>query len=497
MEAFASIRVICLCRYYDGGVILANTAARSAKELGVPLFMLLVLASTFSQVIYEVEWDTQIDHCMRLWEAEGVPRSFMRNPARTDGVTWDCSICTTAPQSIECLTCHGYPGTATKCAGLGWAQTFDSVPNAMWFVGVSMTTVGYGDQTPATPQGQCLCGVIIICGVLFFAMMLAPVGQAFSDVWANRHMGRLCTLTRQLLTENGLEHDAEGVMRAFSSADANNRGVVDSREFEIFAKDTLTMRLDALDYVTLWKQLDLNGSGSLTITEFAAVVFPDIDKKEVLMCASSSQRRAVISDLDAEKAMDDPELLDRLIRTSSHSGALVTGNESISSGSEASPQSSEERLRAALGEMEVRITAAHRAELQAALASHSSSMADKVDKLAAMLVSEGMRGGTNGTARGVRVSIRDDELFNEAIAIEKASPASPLEKAMQKSYPTEGLKEVRSGSVGEGKSFTEGSRQRRHRSRRTRGSPGDVPLRQEPNGRPVVASPTDDDAYVA
>ena len=118
------------------------------SQLGVPLFMLLILATTFASILYEIEWDVLVDSCVREWMALGVNREFIASHA--GGITWDCGVCADDSESAECLTCAGYPGTSTQCLGVKWKQSFDSVPTAMWFVGVTMTTVGYGDMTPTS-----------------------------------------------------------------------------------------------------------------------------------------------------------------------------------------------------------------------------------------------------------------------------------------------------------------------------------------------------------
>ena len=51
---------------------------------------------------------------------------------------------------------NGHP----ECSGIAWGQTFLDVPRSMWFMFVTVSTVGYGDVSPATWQGQtfvCQC----------------------------------------------------------------------------------------------------------------------------------------------------------------------------------------------------------------------------------------------------------------------------------------------------------------------------------------------------
>jgi len=58
------------------------------------------------------------------------------------------------------------------------------IMTAMWWVGVTFTTVGYGDMNPRTPQGQIVAVLTMVCGVFFLAMPLAVVGGSFQSAWA-------------------------------------------------------------------------------------------------------------------------------------------------------------------------------------------------------------------------------------------------------------------------------------------------------------------------
>jgi len=50
---------------------------------------------------------------------------------------------------------------------------FTSIPRAMWWSIVTITTVGYGDMTPATPLGQVIGGLVAFVGICSLAL---PVG---------------------------------------------------------------------------------------------------------------------------------------------------------------------------------------------------------------------------------------------------------------------------------------------------------------------------------
>ena len=60
-------------------------------------------------------------------------------------------------------------------------DTFRSIPDAMWWVLVTMTTVGYGDVVPVTELGRVLGVVVMVCGVALFAIPTGMIGASFVD----------------------------------------------------------------------------------------------------------------------------------------------------------------------------------------------------------------------------------------------------------------------------------------------------------------------------
>lgn len=54
---------------------------------------------------------------------------------------------------------------------------FPTIPDAMWWSLVTITTVGYGDLVPQTVWGKVIAGTTMMAGLALFALMLAVVGQ--------------------------------------------------------------------------------------------------------------------------------------------------------------------------------------------------------------------------------------------------------------------------------------------------------------------------------
>ena len=60
-------------------------------------------------------------------------------------------------------------------------DAFGSIPAAMWWAVVTLTTVGYGDAAPVTPLGQMLGGFVTILGVGTFALPAGILASGFAQ----------------------------------------------------------------------------------------------------------------------------------------------------------------------------------------------------------------------------------------------------------------------------------------------------------------------------
>jgi len=144
---------------------------------------------------------------------------------------------------------------------------------------------------------------VIICGLIFLAMPLAIVGSTFGQVWDERQVFKLQRHLRQLLAENGIEpNDA---VTAFRKIDAGGDGTVAYEEFKQFAEiHHLSLKDEELKLV--WKALDADGSGSLTLPEFIERAFPDLDANELpdLTTSSDSTSKEELSAADKKAAKE-------------------------------------------------------------------------------------------------------------------------------------------------------------------------------------------------
>ena len=60
-------------------------------------------------------------------------------------------------------------------------EKFGSIPDAMWWAIVTLTTVGYGDVVPVTLAGRIVAGFTMLAGLMMIALPIGIVSKAFAD----------------------------------------------------------------------------------------------------------------------------------------------------------------------------------------------------------------------------------------------------------------------------------------------------------------------------
>jgi voltage-gated potassium channel len=65
-------------------------------------------------------------------------------------------------------------------------EHFGSIPRAMWWAVVTLTTVGYGDAVPVTVLGKLCAGATAVAGISIIAMPTGILAAAFSDALQRR-----------------------------------------------------------------------------------------------------------------------------------------------------------------------------------------------------------------------------------------------------------------------------------------------------------------------
>ena len=157
-DALGPLRLLKLARYYSDAALLGVALRRSFSALMVPLSFMAMLCLCFASVLYAIE-------------------------AR--------------------------PVDASADAGSSTARVAN-VPDAIWLMLITMTTVGYGDFYPTTPIGRLVVSCAALCGVVIIAMPLAIIGHNFNEVRAARNRTRQVMLcSRRVIghrTQRAMDH---------------------------------------------------------------------------------------------------------------------------------------------------------------------------------------------------------------------------------------------------------------------------------------------------
>ena len=142
MKLCKVFRVFKLMKHFNGTDVLIKTMWDSADALTIPFFFLVLFNLIFASVMFTIESaDAKIDESGNLL---------------IDGTT----------------------------------PVFENIASTFYFMIVTMTTTGYGDQTPVSPLGRIIAAFAAIFGILFLAMPLTIVGTSFYNNW-NAHLKKL------------------------------------------------------------------------------------------------------------------------------------------------------------------------------------------------------------------------------------------------------------------------------------------------------------------
>jgi len=164
--------------------------------------------------------------------------------------------------------------------GEGQPDQFGSIPRALWWAIVTLSTTGYGDATPVTLAGRLLAGATMVCGIGVFALWAGIVASSFGEELRRRDFLRTWALVARVPLFRGVGADAiAAVAHCLRRRDVATGHVVMRRgqpgEAMYFIVDgavevrlaAATVRLGAGEF---FGELALMGGGTRTATVVAA-----------------------------------------------------------------------------------------------------------------------------------------------------------------------------------------------------------------------------------
>lgn len=77
-------------------------------------------------------------------------------------------------------------------------QEFGSIPAALWWAIVTLTTTGYGDVVPKTGLGRLIGGVLMVCGIAVLALLAGILATGFAEEVKRREFVRIWELVARV-----------------------------------------------------------------------------------------------------------------------------------------------------------------------------------------------------------------------------------------------------------------------------------------------------------
>jgi len=173
--------------------------------------------------------------------------------------------------------------------GRAQPNTLGTMPGAMYWALTTLTTVGYGDITPATPLGKIIAGVTMVTGLALFALPVGIIANGFVTGLSRRRFAITWGMLRRQPLFAGFDIDALTEMLETPSAavirehahvtvagrEAGEfylivsgcaRGEAEDAEIELGAGDTIGA--EALEHSALYRRT------VTAATEMRVIAFP-------------------------------------------------------------------------------------------------------------------------------------------------------------------------------------------------------------------------------
>lgn len=194
MRLIRLFRIFKLGRYSQGMKLMMQALINSAQALWVLFFFIILGVILFSSAVYYMErlsckiwpssdiisqnWVNSLHHSQDQWGDPLVPGITEAVP---EDEAWEM-----AEYVRQCeRSMNGFTETGDLCCNpkTGAPLSFPSIVAAFWWSIVTMTTVGYGDVVPRTPQGMVVGAFCMLLGILLIALPVAIVGSKFQEVY--------------------------------------------------------------------------------------------------------------------------------------------------------------------------------------------------------------------------------------------------------------------------------------------------------------------------
>lgn len=151
-------------------------------------------------------------------------------------------------------------------------SNLEDYTRCIWLALVTMTTVGYGDKVPETLAGELILYNLMIVSFLFLAIPVGILGNAFTQVWADRDRLTIVWTAIEMMREKRMK--TKHIPEFFSQFDPDQDGAIGLDEFKRMS-DHMQSGLDESRLTKLFQRIDKDGSHSIDQKEFVQAFFPE------------------------------------------------------------------------------------------------------------------------------------------------------------------------------------------------------------------------------
>lgn len=180
-------RIFKVGKYNDMFTLFTRVATQSIEALGLMIFFIMLGCCLFGTLIWFAEQGEWYPDGNALLSELSVPIVGRGAYLRHTGSKTD----------------HDYE-----------ESPFQSIVHSAWFVIVTITTVGYGDVVPKTPEGQLIGAFTILNGIIVLAMPIGVVGANFSKEYYElvEDKKRRKRMQQQLATQEAVEEEQDAAL---------------------------------------------------------------------------------------------------------------------------------------------------------------------------------------------------------------------------------------------------------------------------------------------